>query len=327
MNNSIKIGNKYYNVLDAISNITLADSFVKNKIGSGHGEAKLYVGNVGPRYNEFFDDLCRTFFFLKEDFKKYLADAKDEYTAPQQDYVKKDQLPSIYSQLCERVNAYSENIMRFKLWRVDVNPPRVYLNSDSEYYDLMRSVGLPNISYLSIMKIRDEGGDISYYCRIFIDYRNDIIKYESPLAREEEQRIKNSDKRDKVKDALIQARLGQGEYRRKLIEELQCCPFTEVNDERLLVASHIKPWVKSTDTEKTDPKNGFALTPTYDKLFDQGYVTFNADCTISVSPWISPMNQKRLNIYNGMKLPRLSQQLDEKRLEYLKYHREHIFKA
>lgn len=37
-----------FEVLDAKEMITLADSFVMNKIGTGHGEGKLYVGN----YNE-----------------------------------------------------------------------------------------------------------------------------------------------------------------------------------------------------------------------------------------------------------------------------------
>ena len=101
------------------------------------------------------------------------------------------------------------------------------------------------------------------------------------------------------------------------------CPFTMVNDERLLIASHIKPWVVSNDKEKVDPKNGFALTPTYDKLFDRGFITFGDDKKLSVSPWINPMNQKRLNIYNGMLLPKL--QLDEKRSKYLIYHRENVF--
>lgn len=44
-----------------------------------------------------------------------------------------------------------------------------------------------------------------------------------------------------------------------------------------------------------------------------------------VSPWLSPMNQKRLGIYDGKKIEQLP--LDEKRNIYLKYHREVIFKA
>ena len=68
----ITIENIEYEVLDALNNITMADSFVKNKIGRGHGEAKLYVGNYNERYMEFFDNIDREFFFLREDFEKYM---------------------------------------------------------------------------------------------------------------------------------------------------------------------------------------------------------------------------------------------------------------
>lgn len=325
MDYKVSIGGEYYEVIDSLNNITLADSFVKNKIGSGHGEAKLYVGNEGTTYNDFFDDLNRDFFFVKEDFSKYLLDAKDEFLNPQQDYIKKSEMPQIYSDLCNRIETYRNGILSFKLDRVDVEPPRVYMRSPSQYYELMRDLGIPNISYLSIMKVKSKAGKIYYYCRMFVDYKDDIVKYDYPGAAEAEQRIENSNISPRKKETLIQARIGQGEYRRKLIEDCQYCPFTLVNDERLLIASHIKPWAKSDDAEKVDYKNGFALTPTYDKLFDGGFITFNDDKSVIVSPWISPMNQKRLSIYNGMKVPKL--QLDDKREAYLEYHREYVYKG
>ena len=111
--------------------------------------------------------------------------------------------------------------------------------------------------------------------------------------------------------------------REKLLDECPYCPITMVNDERLLIASHIKPWAKSTNFEKTDPKNGFMLTPTYDKLFDRGFISFENDGTMLVSPWISPMNQKRLDIFNGKKIRMLP---TEGREAYLYYHRELVFK-
>ena len=320
-----RIGGTKYEVIDALNNITLADSFVKNKIGSGHGEAKLYVGQYNERYTTFFDNLNRDFFFLKEDFDKYMHDAKDEFKDPQQEYVNKADMPERYDTLMKLINSYDNGMMKFEMYRKDVAPPRVYLQSDSEYYTLMREVGIPNISYLSIMKLKKPNGKIAYYCRIFIDYNSDIVPYESPMEQEQEEEILASDLTDKRKHNLLDARQGQGEYRKKLLEECHFCPFTLVNDERLLIASHIKPWVKSNEKEKVDPKNGFALTPTYDKLFDQGYITFNPDKTLKVSPWISPMNQNRLQIYDGKMLNQL--QLDEKREKYLKYHREHIYKG
>lgn len=62
MEYTIQLAGERYEVIDALNHITLADSFVKNKIGCGHGEAKLYVGNENQRFQEFFDDLSRDCF-------------------------------------------------------------------------------------------------------------------------------------------------------------------------------------------------------------------------------------------------------------------------
>lgn len=321
----ITLAGEKFKVIDSLNNITLADSFVKNKIGTGHGEAKLYVGNEGERFREFFDDISRECFFIKEDFNKYLLDAKDEFLIPQQDYVKKANMSNIYLSLKEQVSSYDNNLLKFKMYRKDVIPPRVYMQSDSEYYDLMRALGLPNISYVSVMKLQSQQGKLFYYFRMFLDYKNDIITYESPITQNEEKKITESNLPEKKKVSLIQARIGQGLYRQKLLEECPFCPISMINDERLLIASHIKPWAKSNDKEKVDPKNGFALSPNYDRMFDSGFMTFSSDKTIIVSPWISPMNQKRLGIYTGMKVPKLP--LDDEREYYLQYHREHIYKG
>ena len=324
--NIIKILGKEYEILDTLEYITLADSFVKNKIGSGHGEAKLYVGNESNKIFSFFEDMTvLSCFFIKKDFKKFLEDAQEEYLNPQQKYLKKDELPSKFQDLKEKLNNFAIEKLEFKLTRVDVNPPRVYMNSESEYYKFMRDVALPNISYLSILKIKDNSSNIFYYFRIFIDYRTDIIGYKTSEEERQEEEINDRGITTREKEKLIKARVGQGIYREKLLEECPFCPFTLVNDERLLIASHIKPWAKSDDKEKIDPKNGFMFTPTYDKLFDRGFITFADDKSLIVSPWLSPMNQKRLSIYTGKLIDKLN--LDEKRKKYLKYHRENIFKS
>ncbi len=328
-NTPIIINNKKFIIVDTLEYITLADSFVKdNKIGTGHGEAKLYVGNIGNRLTNFFNNFqdinC---FFLKKDLKKFLLDSKEEYFNPQQPYIKKDTMSNRYNIMENKIDKLSNGFLNFRLYRVDVAPPRVYMNAESEYYDLMRRIGLPNISYLSILKLKDNNNNNNlFYFRIFIDYKPDIIGYKMPKEIEQENEINSkSNLSQKMKETMIKARTGQGEYRNKLLLECPYCPFTLVNDERLLIASHIKPWSKSNDKEKIDPKNGFMLTPTYDRLFDQGFITFDDNKKLYVSPWISPMNQKRLNIYTNKFIEYL--QLDEKRIEYLKYHRENIYKA
>lgn len=314
-----------YEIIDTLEYITLADSFVKNKIGTGHGEAKLYVGNESEELSDFFGEYSCDCIFKKSDFVTYLNDAASEFEDPQQEYIKKESMSEIYGQLRFAVEQFQDEILPFEIYRVGVEPPRVYINSKSNYYDFMRSLGLPNISYLSVLKLKGTDSRLLYYFKMFIDYKSDLVTYVMKGEEEQAERISKDKKiSDKAKSSLINARIGQGEYRKKLLDECPCCPFTQVTDERMLVASHIKPWVLSDDKEKVDPKNGFMLTPTYDRLFDRGFISFEDDKTLIVSPWISPMNQKRLGIYTGKIIEKLP--LDEKRKKYLEFHREFIFK-
>lgn len=323
----MKIKGKEYIVIDTLDYITLADSFIKdNKVGSGHGEAKLYVGNESERLLEFFGDFNNNCIFYKKDFELFLGDVKNEYTNPQQDYQKIATMAERFKERLAELNDFKGEYLFFDMYRADVKPPRVYINAESNYYNYMRCVALPNISYLSVMKLKDEYDKYLYYFRIFADYKPNIITYQIPEEVIQEEYINIDDSlTERKRETIIKARVGQGEYRNKLLEECSYCPFTLINDERLLIASHIKPWSKSDNNEKVDCKNGFIFTPTYDKLFDRGFITFSDEKKLMVSPWISPMNQKRLSIYDGMNINKLP--IDDKRKVYLQYHREHIFKS
>ncbi|MGM9821037.1 MAG: HNH endonuclease, partial [Muribaculaceae bacterium] len=92
-----------------------------------------------------------------------------------------------------------------------------------------------------------------------------------------------------------------------------------------LIASHIKPWAVASDKEKLDSKNGFILSPLYDKLFDRGFITFTEDRKIVLSNWISPANKKRLGVVDGQFVQMLP--LDDARQEYMKFHRSSVFKG
>ena len=211
----------------------------------------------------------------------------------------------------------NDEYLYFNIYRVDVKPPRIYINSHSKAYDLIRKIALPNISYIAILKLKNQD-DIIYYFRPFIEYNVDSLQKEEIKNIENDANITTPER-----ETIIKSRIGQGKYREELLKECPYCPITMVNDERLLIASHIKPWVESNNFEKTDSKNGFMFTPTYDKLFDRGFISFENDGTMLVSPWISPMNQKRLNIFNGKKIKMLP---TEGREAYLFYHRESVFK-
>ena len=101
------------------------------------------------------------------------------------------------------------------------------------------------------------------------------------------------------------------------------CPITLISDDRLLIASHIKPWVLSDDFEKTDPKNGFMLTPTFDRLFDRGFLSFTNDKRTILSPFLSNMTYSKLGISDNKIITKLP---TEGREEYLEFHRKNILK-
>lgn len=87
--------------------------------------------------------------------------------------------------------------------------------------------------------------------------------------------ILNSDATEK--DILSKARIGQGRFRKDVIETwgngLKCA-VTSFHIPELLIASHIKPWRSSNDTERLDPTNGILLATHLDKLFDNYLITF-----------------------------------------------------
>lgn len=322
----ININNTSYEIIDAIEKLTVADSFVKrsNKIMTGNGEAKLYVGNNNDDVRAFFgttgfNNRC---FILKKDIEQYLRDAEAEYKNPQQPYRHKDAMPNYWLQRVELVETLP-SILWFNLKeQTQIAGPRIYVKSDEPAYDLIRELSLPFITYLSAIKLKSENSDIVYYFRLFVDYFGDA--QHPGEVKQEEEKINAEPIPDEAKKQIQYARIGQGKYRRALLNECPFCPITLVSDDRLLIASHIKPWVASPDTEKTDPKNGFMFTPTYDFLFDRGFITFTDDKRMLVSPWLSKTTCSKLNIADDKKYNLLPTAGREK---YLQYHRTQVFKA
>jgi putative restriction endonuclease len=315
-----------YTVIDAKEKITIADSFVltANKIGTAHGEGKLYVGNENDETTDFFGQrgFSNNCFLLRKYLIEYLNDCKSEYKKPEQPYQKPENLPELWDKRISKVEEFNE-ILPFTITdQTQIAGQRVYVNTRDKNYKVIREIALPNISYLSVLKLKNSFDEIFYYFKPFVDYFGDYEHLDFEKE-EQEQKIKAENLPKKEKDNLIRARKGQGKYREKLLEQCPFCPITLISDDRLLIASHIKPWVKSNDVEKIDPKNGFMLTPTYDFLFDRGYISFTNDKKIIISPWLSKMTCSKLSISNDKTYSLLP---TEGREKYLEYHRTQLLK-
>lgn len=99
------------------------------------------------------------------------------------------------------------------------------------------------------------------------------------------------------REALIKARLGQGRFRRELINIWQGCAVTKCRATSVLRASHIKPWRDcNSNAERLDPFNGLLLLPNLDALFDCKLISFDKDGKILVSKQMTSQDHDDLGI-------------------------------
>ena len=314
--------------------MTVPDCWVlgANKLGGGHGEAKLYISSK-DEMREFYgrEKFKAKCFMLKKDLIAYMNAVKNEYMEPSQDYAKKEDLPKLWNERINVINDLDEVIFFDITDQYQIAGPRGYVNSSDKGYKIIREIALPLVSYVYVEKVGIEK-DPLFYWKLFVDFEAIWEKQNAPLVftygkqKDIAAQDKQETKKEKEKKTEIsRARDGQGKYREQLLEQCRFCPFTMVADERLLIASHIKPWAASDEIEKTDPYNGYILTPLYDKLFDRGFITFTANRHMILSEFISPYTWKQLGLKNDTFIKALP--MDDKRIEYLKFHHESVFKG
>lgn len=84
--------------------------------------------------------------------------------------------------------------------------------------------------------------------------------------------------------ALVRARKGQGLFKERVSRIEARCRLTGVANPVHLVASHCKPWRDSSNEERLDGENGLLLTPSIDHLFDRGFIGFEDNGRLIISP-------------------------------------------
>ena len=125
---------------------------------------------------------------------------------------------------------------------------------------------------------------------------------------------------------LVQARVGQGEFRTRLLSRSDArCIVTRVDKREHLIASHIKPWRNGSNEERLDPENGLLLTPTVDHLFDKGFISFEDSGRIIRSVCIDDESWHKLGMPTDPDFRATG--LSEGRRKYLDYHRNRILLA
>lgn len=330
----MKINGKVYPTIAAFQNMmTVPDCVVtsSNKLGKGHGEAKFYIGSKKEMYDFYGGEKFRAkCFMLKSDLIAYMYAIKNEYYEPSQDYAQKERLAELWNERISMINSLEEVVFFNVDDQYQIAGKRGYVNSNDNSYQILRKIALPLVSYIYVEKVGSDSSPL-YYWKLFVDFDAIWEKKNGPLVfnygkKKIVEEITEPIKSKKEKQSEIyNARVGHGKYRDQLLEQCRFCPFTMIADERLLIASHIKPWAASNDREKIDPSNGFILSPLYDKLFDRGFITFTEDKHVILSEFISPYTWKQIGLANGTYIKALP--MDKKRIEYLKFHQQSVFKG
>ena len=73
--------------------------------------------------------------------------------------------------------------------------------------------------------------------------------------------ITDDTERETKATSIVASRKGQGLFKSRIMLVEQGCRVTGAKGHKYLIASHIKPWVKSSNIEKLDGYNGYYSHP------------------------------------------------------------------
>ncbi len=173
---------------------------------------------------------------------------------------------------------------------------------------------------------KKRGGQFPGQSDVFFGSSNEVYIYElkkklklSKLECDIEEIESSKEITETERQRLISTRVGQGIYRKELIDYWEHCPVSKCDDISLLRASHIKPWSASNNEERLNVYNGLLLSPNIDILFDKGLISFSNDGNIIISRNISIENIKRLGVNKNIKIS-----LSIKHIPFLEWHRKYI---
>lgn len=122
--------------------------------------------------------------------------------------------------------------------------------------------------------------------------------------------------------ALVLARRGQGLFKARVALFEKACRITKVTRQEHLIASHCKPWRDSNNEERLDGENGMLLTPNADHLFDRGFIGFEDNGDLLISPVVHAESLTKLGVDPNRKVNVGTFTKGQRR--YLEFHRSSV---
>lgn len=140
--------------------------------------------------------------------------------------------------------------------------------------------------------------------------------------------FKRGDLSPTEREALVQARIGQGRFRSELVSlwgKGEICALTRIDAPEMLTASHIKPWRNSDDTERLDPCNGLLLVAHVDRAFDRNLLSFREErdgtFAISIHPrLVTPFKMSGVTINGRLEISHMNLTQSQKFGNYMAEH-------
>ncbi|MFK4378479.1 putative restriction endonuclease [Bacillus sp. RC218] len=118
-------------------------------------------------------------------------------------------------------------------------------------------------------------------------------------------------------------RIGQQKFRKALMEQWNGkCALCGINLPELLRASHSKPWKDSTSMERLNSYNGVLLCCNHDALYDKGFITFDGQGRLHISPLIVETDYLIFGL-----TPKAKIEIRPENKLYFKWHKSNIFKT
>ena len=237
-----------------------------------------------------------------EDFSAWM---KENTTLSESSVYKYTRAVNTISKEMQAKSVISESLLNMSTLQLDISVPQILRDPA---FVVKNTTG--NNMYSNALK----------QFRLFrnVEFVDDFNKTEVENAIEGYTTLKETER-----SVLMKSRIGQGLFRKQLLEKYNnSCVITGINEKKLLIASHVKPWAACTNDERLSVENGLLLSPTFDKLFDCGLISFTELGKILISSQLSKDVVGKLNISAGDKFDlKISTALKHN----LEYHRDVVF--
>lgn len=184
-------------------------------------------------------------------------------------------------------------------------------------------VGLTNVSKLDAAIWNEFNNN---WDKLTFEYENIVATFS---LKDDEKEIIIPQGKERM--TVVKQRVNQSFFRNAVLSSYNnACCITGLSTSQMLVASHIKPWSDSDDSEKANPTNGLCLNGLHDKAFDKGFLTVDENYIIHISKDITDVVngetvERYFKFYNNKKIMMPDRFLPN--IEYLQYHNDMIYES